>query len=230
MSSAEIDSVLTGIIILLLIIVVWKWMKGKSMYRNTNNMSLACGCKNGLCRCRGRIRKPKSHICCTCNQNKSRCLCGITRGDSGMGMHIDKENSYVRDAARNNGIKEAMANSCATTCEVPDIGTPGFQPKIVSDTGDFSGDTIQQLSLDPEIYNSQKAYIGGFGFSGLPTGSSHETLLSETGRSYGTANFVGLTQRKFCKARQLATPAPDARQVPTETEQEWCHINMDELI
>jgi hypothetical protein len=221
MSSAEIDSVLTGIIILLLIIVVWKWMKGKSMYRNTNNMSLACGCRNGLCRCRGRIRKP--NICCGCNQYKSRCLCG-------MGMHIDKENSCVKDAARNNGIKEAMANSCATTCEVPDIGTPGFQPKIVSDTGDFSGDTIQQLSLDPEIYNSQKAYIEGFGFSGLPTGSSHETLLSETGRSYGTANFVGLTQRKFCKARQMATPAPDARQVPTQTEQEWCHINMDELI
>ena len=225
MTPAEIDSVLTGIIILLLIIIVWKWVKRKMHYKYDNNMNLSCGCKGGLCRCHGRVRIPQSPICSRCNNNKLRCLCGVTRG-----RYIDKENSCVKDDIRNNGIKEAMVNSCSTTCEAPEIGTPGFQPRIVSDTGDFSGDTIQQLSLDPEIYKSQQDYIEGFGFSGLPTGSSHETLLSETGRSYGTADFVGLTQRKFCKARQIATPAPDARQVPTETEKEWCSISMDDLI
>jgi hypothetical protein len=110
------------------------------------------------------------------------------------------------------------------------IGTPGYEPIIIPDSGNYSGDTVQKMSLESEIYKSQSDYINGLGFSGLPTGSSHETVLEETGRSYGTADFVGLTARKFCKARQMATPAEDARTVPTETIKEWCNIDMMELV
>ena len=211
MSHKEIDNVLTGIIILLLIMVVWKRMKGNSPYKNDNSMYLPCGCRRGSCRCRERVRtRQGGGMCCRCNRSKTRCLCGIRReGFDG---------------------KNVAENSCVQSCEPPIVGTPGYGPKIVSDDGDFSGDVIQKLSLEPSILQSQKDYIDGFGFSGLPTGSSHDTLLCEVGRSYGTADFVGLTQRKFCKARQLATPAPDARFVPTATIKEWCDIGMDELI
>ena len=110
------------------------------------------------------------------------------------------------------------------------IGTPGYSPIIIPDKGNYSGDTVQKMSLESEIYKSQNDYINGLGFAGLPTGSSHETVLEETGRSYGTADYVGLTARKFCKARQMATPAEDARTVPTETVKEWCNIDMMELV
>jgi hypothetical protein len=110
------------------------------------------------------------------------------------------------------------------------VGDPSTAPIIIRDSGNYSGDTVQKMSLESEIYKSQSDYINGLGFSGLPTGSSHETVLEETGRSYGTADYVGLTARKFCKARQMAKPDEDARTVPTETSKEWCNIDMMELI
>ena len=123
-----------------------------------------------------------------------------------------------------------MSGGCQKQCEDQQIGTPGYEPRVVPDEGNYSGDTVQQMALEPEVLQSQKDYIDGLGFSGLPTGSSHETTLEETGRSYGTASFVGLSQRKFCKARQMAAPAPDARSVPSETIREWCNIDENELI
>jgi hypothetical protein len=66
--------------------------------------------------------------------------------------------------------------------------------------------------------------------NGVPTGASSCTTLEETGRSYGTANYVGLTGPKWCKARQLATPAPDARVTPSQNIEEWCNIAMDALV
>lgn len=210
MSHGEIDNVLTGIIILLLIIVVWKRINGNTSYMNNSNMYLSCGCKKGLCKCSERTRNPQNSMCCMCNRSKTRCICRIRR--EGF------------DA------KNPAENSCIQQCEPPSVGTPGYGPKIVTDVGDFSGDVIKKMALEPNIIQSQQEYIDGFGFSGLPTGSSHDTLLEETGRSYGTADFVGLTQRKFCKARQLATPAPDARFVPTATIKEWCNVSMDELV
>jgi hypothetical protein len=199
MGDKEINSLLTGIIILLLMFIVWKWVQKNSMYKNkdschTNYMNLQCGCRNGMCRCIRRVRNP-------------------TYG------------SGVRD-----GFSSAESMSDCARKNNQSLGTPGYQEKIVEHTGDFSGDMIQQLALDPEIIKSQNEYINGSGFSGLATGSSHDTTLEETGRSYGTADFVGLTQRKFCKARQLAKPAAGARFVPSETIKEWCDINMDELI
>jgi hypothetical protein len=115
-----------------------------------------------------------------------------------------------------------------------EIGAPSHRPKIIEvgspDSYSYSGDTVQKMALEPSIQQSQKDYIDGLGFAGLPTGSSHESVLEETGRSYGTSDFVGLTQRKFCKARQMAVPDENARTVPTSTTKEWCHIDMDELI
>ena len=86
------------------------------------------------------------------------------------------------------------------------------------------------MALEPEVIKSQQDYLNGLGFSGLPQGSSQETVLEETGRSYGTADYVGLTSRKWCKSRALAKAAPDSRVVPSMDIKEWCDINMDELI
>jgi hypothetical protein len=202
MTPQEIDALLTGIIILLLMIVFWKIMKKNSVYKtNNNDMNLSCRCRGRVCRCQGRVRNTQP-----------------VRG----GCYINSE------LGSKNNKTESFANKCTDHNSI--IGTPGYQEKIVDNTGDFSGDMIQKLSLDPEIIKSQKEYINGFGFSGLPTGSSHDTTLEETGRSYGTADFVGLTQRKFCKARQLAKPTAGARFVPSETIKEWCDIDMNELI
>ena len=51
--SIEIDTVLSGIIIVLLIIVVWKWYGGKNNQSCDNNRRLSCGCLRGQCRCGG---------------------------------------------------------------------------------------------------------------------------------------------------------------------------------
>jgi hypothetical protein len=222
MSGEEIDSILSGVIILLLIIVVWKWYKGSSTC-GQSSMSLSCGCNNGQCKCRGmsRVSIPR-HKCrggrqCPCGSPIGRCNCGP---------------QCMCQKRRSNPSKntEGMKNYCSQSSNLQKVGTPGYQPMIVSDDGNYSGDTVQKMALEPEVLKSQQDYIDGFGFSGMATGSSHETTLEETGRSYGTSDFVGLTQRKWCKARQLATPASDARTVPTETIKEWCNIDMEELI
>lgn len=142
--------------------------------------------------------------------------------------HKNKHNSY--DNCQTEQLTDNKQTSKKETTCGKKIGTPGYEPIIVEDKGNYSGDTVQRMSLESDIYKSQNDYINGLGFAGLPTGSSHETILEETGRSYGTANFVGLTARKFCKARQLATPASDARSVPSETVKEWCNIDMTEMI
>jgi hypothetical protein len=89
------------------------------------------------------------------------------------------------------------------------------------------------VPLDPEldvVIKSHAEYNSGNGFNGLAQGSSSNTVLEETGRSYGTANFVGLTARKFCKARELARPAAESRVVPSSSIEEACHINMLDLV
>jgi hypothetical protein len=94
---------------------------------------------------------------------------------------------------------------------------------------DYSS-VIQDMSLEDGVGDSHKSYCDSLSFAGLPTGASSCTTLEETGRSYGTADFVGLTARKFCKARQLATPGEDARVTPSQNITEWCDIGMDELV
>lgn len=147
------------------------------------------------------------------------------KGQSTLKCGCKKNNCICSDVNT-----EPMIDSCAPVCRPPDIGTDGYMPKVYATNQDYSGDTILDMALEPEVFNSQKLYINGDGFSGLPTGSSHETTLEETGRDPYTSNFVGLTQRKFCKARALAQPAPDARQVPTYEIKEWCDISMYDLV
>jgi hypothetical protein len=206
MSGEEIDNLLSSIIIVLLIVVVWKWYQGRGKC-GQDSMTLSCGCKNGQCKCRGVARISSQRGC----SGGRGCSCGCQR--------LQQPN-----------VREPMSGGCQKQCENQQIGTPGYEPKVVPDDGNYSGDTVQKMALEPEVIQSQKDYLDGLGFSGLPTGSSHETTLEETGRSYGTANFVGLTQRKWCRARQMATPAPDARTVPTATIKEWCNIDENELV
>jgi len=90
--------------------------------------------------------------------------------------------------------------------------------------------TVTDIGTDQSIGDSHKDWCNSLTMNGVPTGASSCTTLEETGRSYGTANFHGLTARKWCKARQLATPAPDSRVTPSQNIKEWCNIDMDELI
>lgn len=221
MPGEEIDSILSGLIILLLIVIVWKWQKGHSSCWQTG-MTLSCGCNNGRCKCIGasRVSMPKRKC-----PGGVKCPCGCPTGKCNCGPQC----MCQRQGTKSSTQTEEMQNYCNTS-NLTQVGTPGYQPNIVSYDGNYSGETVQQMALEPEILRSQKEYINGFGFSGLPTGSSHETTLEETGRSYGTSDFVGLTQRKWCKARQLATPSPHASIVPTETIREWCNIDMEDLI
>ena len=199
MSGEEIDSILSGVIILLLIVVVWKWYKSQ-MTCGESSMNLSCGCKYGKCKCRG-----------------------LARVSAPRNRYIDPSRGCIYSKLRSQS-QEGM-NDCGKQ-----IGTPGYEPKIVQDDGNYSGEIVQQMALEPEVIKSQQDYLNGLGFSGLPQGSSQETVLEETGRSYGTADYVGLTSRKWCKSRALAQPDANARQVPTETIKEWCDIDMNELI
>jgi hypothetical protein len=86
----------------------------------------------------------------------------------------------------------------------------------------------EKMGLEASVTDSHKSYINSF--SGLPTGSSSDVELEETGRSYGTADFHGLTARKWCKARNLVQPAEDARVVPSDEPIGNCHISLTDLI
>jgi hypothetical protein len=110
------------------------------------------------------------------------------------------------------------------------ITTAGPLPKNAGEAPDDYSAVIKDMSLETNVSESHKSYCDSLAFAGLPTGASSCTTLEETGRSYGTADFVGLTSRKFCKARQLATPASDSRRTPSHVSKEWCDIDMDELV
>jgi hypothetical protein len=91
-------------------------------------------------------------------------------------------------------------------------------------------ESTKKMALEDTVGTSHQKWCDSLNFNGLSTGASSCTTLEETGRSYGTADFVGLTARKFCKARQMATPADDSRVTPSQSIEEWCHIAMDSLI
>lgn len=243
MPNGEIDNILSGVIVLLLIVVVWKWYIDHSTC-GKSNMTLSCGCSRGMCRCIGMSRIALQARCpggrqCPCGHSAGRCGCPQRCMCQQMAVANAKAPSKAK--AEKEGLEtykcqEGMCGErhegmkCGLQCRDPKIGTPGYEPKVVQNTGDYSGDVVQKMALEPEVMNSQKDYVNGLGFAGLPTGASHETTLEEMGRSANTSNFVGLTARKWCKSRQLATPASDSRVVPTETIKEFCNIDMHELV
>ena len=222
--SGEDSCIIWGIVIFAIIFLLFKsfngfWNTGYDSSKKSKSLMSKIrntGSDGGVCICNRKLGR------CLCNANKNFTMEMMER------MKSRKENMQNR--------RSADSKYCGPPCNTPIVQTPecpgdfGCAPNVVADNGNYSGETIQEMSLEPEVMKSQKDYINGLGFAGLPTGSSHETILSPEGRSYGTANWVGLTQRKWCKARTLAPPAPEARVVPTETEEEWCNITMDALV
>jgi hypothetical protein len=86
------------------------------------------------------------------------------------------------------------------------------------------------MGLEPSVESSHKKWSNALSLNGMSTGASSSTMLEETGRSYGTSDYVGLTSRKWCKARRLAQPADDSRVTPSSDVLEHCDISMDSLI
>ena len=174
---SEIDSVLSGVIIILLIVVLWKWHGGSS-----------------------------------CGQTPKRYPAPYHRMPS---CQMRDTMERFSEEARH-GVKHVVGSGP----QLPD------SPETASDYQD----AVKKMALETGVDESHKRYCDSLSFAGMPTGSSACTLLEETGRSYGTADYVGLTARKFCKARQLATPADDARVTPSYDVIEWCNVDMDELV
>lgn len=214
MSGKEFDSVLSGIIIVLLIIAVWKWYSSRYAC-GQNNMTLSCRCKPGRCRCRGAMRGSRGGGGCPGGVG---CVCGCAAGHCGCPAGCRCKGEGME------GLTDAEAVEMVTS--------PGPIPTPAAAIAqDYSGSVVKDMSLENEVGDSHKRWCDQMSFSGLPTGASSCTLLSETGRSYGTSDFVGLTQRKFCKSRMLATAAPDSRVTPSyDNIHEACDIGMDELI
>jgi hypothetical protein len=97
-------------------------------------------------------------------------------------------------------------------------------------TDDSYSEATKRMGLEQEVSDSHKRYVNDLYTSGLPTGASAASILEETGRSYGTADFHGLTARKWCKARQMATPASGSRVVPSQDITENCNITLTDLV
>jgi hypothetical protein len=114
--------------------------------------------------------------------------------------------------------------------DVAQVTGAGPIPSPASLESQDYNEVAKEMSVDQAVSSSHQDWCNSLTMNGIPTGASSCTTLEETGRSYGTANYVGLTARKWCKARQLATPAADARVTPSQDILEWCNIEMDELV
>lgn len=224
--STEIDSVLSGIIVFLLIIVVWKWYGGRSSC-GQSSMTLSCGCNRGQCRCRGvsRVSTQRRGVC----HGGRLCLCGCPPGRCGCPPRCMCQQRARAFASGGCAVREGMGSG-----EIPhgvaQVTGSGPQPPPGSlSTQDWQSAT-EDIGVDQSVSDSHQDWCNSLTMNGVPTGASSCTTLEETGRSYGTANYVGLTGPKWCKARQLATPAPDARVTPSQNIEEWCNIAMDALV
>jgi hypothetical protein len=105
-------------------------------------------------------------------------------------------------------------------------------PEFEADDEASYDENLRKMALESAVSDSHKKYVKSLSFSGNPTGASHNTDNDGLGMSYGDGgNFHGLTMRKWCKARQMATPADDARVVPSSViVKEDCYIGLNELV
>jgi hypothetical protein len=220
----DMDGILTGVIVLLLVIVVWKWYDNKTTC-GQNDIMLKCKCENGKCRCRGRssvsIMRPDScpgGTKCICECSLGNCKCPYS-------CNCQKKARFIYN--KKSGF-EGLENPKQS--DVKNVTGSGPMPVPGDVTNQDYSDTTKRMALENEVGSSHQKWCDSLNFNGLSTGASSCTTLEETGRSYGTADFVGLTARKFCKARQMATPADDARTTPSQNIEEWCGIAMDSLI
>lgn len=229
--STEIDTVLSGIIILLLMIVVWKWYGGKSNKScNKKNNRLSCGCVKGRCRCRqqssrintiipGGGKCPGGRACvCECPLGGCNCdpICKCHRRASAFLNQRNRPENMTSGGALNNTGNEIIQNS------YDELG-------VMSSGGDYQ-EATKNMGLESNVAESHKKWCTALSQNGMSTGASSCSTLEETGRSYGTSDYVGLTSRKWCKARLLAKPADDARVTPSSDVLEQCDISMDSLI
>jgi hypothetical protein len=216
----EIDSILSGIIILLLILVIWKWYNNRSSC--SKNGRLSCGCRRGDCRCGGDYMpmgvSTQDRVKCSCGCNPRECICRPNC--------ICQCNAGQRDYREGLETKSASHGVSHVTGGGPILPSGA---EISQNAGDYQ-EITKQMGVDSSVGDSHTDWCSNLMTNGISTGASSCTTLEETGRSYGTADFVGLTARKWCKARQLATPADDARVTPSQYITEWCDIDMDELV
>ena len=144
------------------------------------------------------------------------------------------ETKYCSNTMGVNNVHSKMPkNSLRGSLEdTPEMRVTRSSPskKYIDEFSDDYQSSIVKMSVDNSVSQSHDDWCSSLTMNGLPTGASSCTKLEETGRSYGTADFVGLTSRKFCKARQLATPANDVRVTPSSNVLEYCDIGMDEMI
>jgi hypothetical protein len=182
--SKEIDTVLSGIIILMVIIVIFKWYCDSSSTDRKYN-KLSCGCVRGTCRCQKKSLNMRNRV--------------VREG-------LDPGPDSVENKITGNG---------------PVVDTTGM---------DNYQEITKLMGVDKDVGDSHISWVETMAKNGMSTGASASTTLEETGRSYGTADYVGLTGRKWCKARHLATPQEDARVTPSHVVEEYCNIDMDELV
>lgn len=157
----------------------------------------------------------RSSMSLTCGCQPGRCRC--------RGM---MQRSVARNMNKQGEEQEGMTNAQ----EIAYVTGTGPASGLAADFLDDYSDATKKMSLEADVGTSHMRYCNQLNISGMPTGASSCTELEETGRSEGTASFVGLTQRKWCKSRNLATPAPDARVTPSKDIHEYCDIGMDELV
>jgi hypothetical protein len=220
----DMDDILTGVIVLLLVIVVWKWYDNKTMC-GQNDITLKCGCKNDKCRCRGRsyVSSIRPDAC----PGGDKCICGCPLGNCGCPYSCNCQKRARAMYNKQSGFEGLENPDQSDINRVTGSGPMSVPGDVINQ--DYS-DATKKMALENAVGSSHQKWCDSLNFNGLSTGASSCTTLEETGRSYGTADFVGLTARKFCKARQMATPADDARTTPSQSIEEWCGIAMDSLI
>lgn len=251
MSELNIDSILTGIIVLLVIVIVYRWHQSGSC---GSGIKLHCGCNAGRCVCRG-VSWSSVPRC----PGGSACACGCARGQCSCPSTCMCQKKAAQRSLQN-GARSTLggAGGAGVAEGMNDVGLQGIHPKadpsvaaydltlaererIASSSGvtkveqqyadgDYS-QAVQAMALEADVGISHKRYCDSLSFAGMPTGSSSCTLLAEPdGRSVGVSSYVGLTRRKWCRARNLAIPAASARQTTSVDVIEPCGIGPDSLV
>ena len=202
---SDFDKLLNVIIIVLILVVIFNWLAPKLSCVNCDK--IICKCDKMSVSIKGSKRSKRSK-----------------KSDSIKGYKRDPR--YAGDSAYNN-LSYTEEGPMASH-----VTSKGPIPKLDAERNlnDWSGSVTKGLALEDGVSESHARYCDSLAFAGMPTGASACTTLEETGRSYGTSDFIGLTSRKFCKARNLAVPGCDARQTPTQNITEWCDIGMDQLV
>lgn len=237
MPELKIDDVLSGVIVILVMIILIKWIINNVPYGNVRR----CSCRGRVCTCKTNLSyEQRCRIGC---KGGVECSCGCPPLQCGCPMSCPCNSKYVEHMS--DEIPDYKSNSRFTgdnaynviendvtgpdPSHVTSMG-PIPRPAADQDLSDWSGSVTKGIALEDGVSESHQRYCDSLSFAGMPTGASSCTTLEETGRSYGTSDFVGLTARKFCKARQIASPGCDARQTPSQNITEWCNVDMDELV